>query len=226
MKVTISFIFILATIISIPALAAEKLHIDSFSDGNHQSELGGWWYAYDDTRLGGNSEFLPAKSKKVYPTKGKDSQGYAIRMNGTTGNKLGWDYFGMGITIAKDSGCPIGNKVNLSKYTTLEFKIKGEVSGGRLVVILPFHGETCDKNIPETLTHWADYETSITSDLTDKWTTVRLSLRKDFAQPFWTKPEDRVSIDKVLKNISVLNWHFSSADGDTLDVWIDDVVLY
>ncbi|MBN2344455.1 MAG: hypothetical protein JXX29_09495 [Deltaproteobacteria bacterium] len=225
MKSPIWATLIASLLIAIPATAGKKLTIDSFTDGDNKSEQGGWWYVYDDARLGGNSEMTPSGCT-LTPTKGTDAQGYAAHVQGTTGNKLGWDYFGFGVTVAKDSGCPNQNKVNLSQYSTLEFKIKGEFSGGRLVVLIPYHGDTCEGNVPETMTHWADYETSINADITSEWTTVRLNLRNDFKQPFWTKPEDRVSIETVLKSVSVLQWHFSSADGDTLDVWIDDVVLY
>ncbi|MBN2527119.1 MAG: CIA30 family protein [Deltaproteobacteria bacterium] len=225
MKSLIAVVFVFSALFSLPAVAdKKKLHIDSFKDGNHISQQGGWWYVYDDARLGGNTEVTPLGV--LNPTKGNDAQGYAAHVEGTVGNKLGWDYFGFGVTLKSDSGCPAMKKVDLSKYTTLEFKIKGDASGGRLTVALLYSGETCDGNVPKTLTHWADYEASVTADLTGKWTTVRLNLRNDFAQPYWAKPEDKVCIEKVLKSLSVLQWHFSSPDGDSLNVWIDDIYFY
>ena len=224
MKRLIGMAFIVFTLCSAGASAGDKLHIDSFADGNNVSEQGGWWYVYNDARLGGNTEVTPLGT--LTPTKSNDSQGYAAHVEGTTGNQLGWDYFGFGVTLTANSGCPSQQKVDISKYTTLEFKMKGDASGGRLTVTLLYTGDTCEGYIPETLTHWADYEASVTSDLSSEWQTVRLNLRADFAQPYWAKPEDKVSIEDVLKNASQLQWHFSSADGDTLNVWVDDINLY
>ncbi|MBN2528051.1 MAG: hypothetical protein JXR76_16795 [Deltaproteobacteria bacterium] len=224
MKRFIGMAFIISTLLSTSAFATDRLHIDSFADGNMISEQGGWWYVYNDARNGGNTEVTPLGT--LTPTKGTDTQGYAAYVEGTTGNRLGWDYFGFGVTFTATSGCPKQDKVNLSKYTTLEFKIKGNASGGRLTVVLPYTGQTCEGYIPKTLTHWADYEASITSDVSENWQTVRLNLRNDFAQPYWSKAEDIVSIEKVLQNASQLQWHFASPDGDTLSVWIDDIYLY
>ena len=147
-------------------------------------------------------------------------------MQGTTGNKLGWDFFGFGFTLTKDSGCPVSTPVDLSRYSTLEFKIKGRASAGRLTVIIPYTGNRCENNVPETLTGWADYQTAVTADLSDTWTVVTLDLREDFSQPYWTQPGHVVSIEEVLRRAHVIQWQFSSADGDTLDLWIDDVKLY
>ncbi|MBN2716675.1 MAG: CIA30 family protein [Deltaproteobacteria bacterium] len=225
MKYTTLTIIILSILVSLPVLAGKKkLHIDSFSDGNNASEQGGWWYVYDDARLGGNTEVTPLGP--LNPTKCGDKQGFAAHVEGTTGNKLGWDYFGFGVTLASDSGCPGGQKVDISGYSTLEFKMKGDASGGRLTVTLLHTSDKCEGLVPETLTHWADYEASVTSELTGQWTTVRLNLRNDFSQPKWAKPEDKVSIEAVLKQASQIQWHYSSADGDNLSVWIDDIYLY
>ena len=226
MKYLCSTILIFSFIFTGPAFAAKKkLHIDSFTDGNNVSEQGGWWYVFNDARLGGNTEVTPLG--ELYPTKLKDAQGYAAHVEGTTGNKLGWDYFGFGVTLTKDSGCPKQKHVDISEYSTLEFKIKGDASGGRLTVALLYTGDSCDENyVPVTLTHWADYEASVTSELTGEWRTVRLNLRNDFAQPKWAKPEDIVPIESVLKSMSQIQWHYSSADGDNLSVWVDDIYLY
>lgn len=207
-----------------PASGKEVLLVDSFEDGDNRTELGGWWFAYDDSKVGGNSVVRPAK--EFAPTKSNTQQGYAARLRGTTGNKLGWDFFGLGFSVTKDSGCPVSTPVDLSQYSTLEFKIKGYASAGRLTILIPYTDNYCENNIPATRTAWADYQTAVTSDVSDAWTVVTLNLREDFSQPHWTKPEHVVSIEDVLRNAHVIQWQFSSADGDTLDLWIDDVKLY
>ena len=225
MRIFAFFISVMMSALSIPAFAADKMVIDTFSDGDQRSEAGGWWYTYDDARLGGNSQCAPSPGGFT-PTQGTDSQGWAARLTGLTGTKLGWDFFGMGVTLTEDSGCPTANPVDISAYSTLEFKIKGSASAGRLTVALIYSDNTCQGNLPNTKTAWADYQAAVTADLSATWTTVKLDLRNDFAQPFWTKAEHVVSIEEVLRQAHVIQWHFSSADGDTLDLWIDDIMLY
>jgi hypothetical protein len=225
MKTWMISILVTALFISARATAQQRLYIDGFDSPNNVSEPGGWWYVYDDSRLGGNSVVSPAPDQFA-PTQSHDGQGYAARMQGRAGNKLGWDFFGMGFTITRDSGCPIAKPVDLRRYSTLEFKIKGKASAGRLSVIIPYTDDSCENNVPDTLTAWADHRADITSELSDTWTTVRLDLRRSFAQPAWTKPEHVVSIEQVLSRVHVIQWHFSSSDGDAVDVWIDDIAIY
>ena len=206
------------------ALSDKPFVIDDFDDGNRQSKQGGWWYVYDDSDKGGESKVTPLKGE-FSAEKSDKTQGYAARIKGVTGKKLGWDFIGMGVTLNKESGCPTGKPIDLSKYTTLEFKVKGNISGGKLSVVLPYVKDKCQGMEPESKTGWADYQASITSKVTGGWTKVTLNLRKDFKQPAWMKPDQKVDIEDVLKNMHILHWHFSSGAGDALDLWVDDISL-
>ncbi|HPD18854.1 MAG TPA: hypothetical protein PLF61_04245 [Candidatus Goldiibacteriota bacterium] len=222
MKKLITTMFVVLSFTAI-LFAAEKFVIEDGSTGKNQATCGGWWYTYNDAESGGNSEVLPQPQAFE---KTKDGAGFVARMKGKTGNKLGWDFIGMGVTLSEKSGCPGGAvPVDLSKYTTLSFKIKGEISGGRFTVIIPYMENKCEegKYGLKTLTDWADYEVGISPKVTKDWTTVKIDLRKDLKQPKWAKKQ--VSIDDVLKNAHNINWHFSSPDGDTIDVSIKDVEL-
>jgi hypothetical protein len=105
--------------------------------------------------------------------------------------------------------------------------MKGSLSGGRLIVSLPFTENRCESgaNSPPSLTEWADYEVALTKKLKSDWTTVTLDLRNDFRQPKWAKQNDIVPIEKVLENLKNLNFQFSSPDGDSVEIWLDDVVF-
>ena len=225
MKKWIATIGLLPLLVGATANGADKLCIDRFDSPDNKTELNGWWYVFDDARVGGNSTVSPPPGHFA-PGESGDAQGYAAHLTGKSGNKLGWDFFGMGFTVMSDSGCPISSAVDLSQYHTLEFKIRGKVSAGRLSVVIPYTGEKCENLVPETLTAWADYQAGVTAKVGEEWTTVRLDLRKDFSQPAWTKPSHMVSIEQVLQRAHVIQWHFSSADGDTVDLWIDDIYLY
>jgi hypothetical protein len=182
-----------------------------------QATCGGWWYTYNDASSGGNSEVTPLPGKF-------EKEGKSARIKGKAGNKLGWDFIGLGVTLGEDAGCPGGSKpVDISKYSTLTFKIKGELSGGRFTVIIPYFENTCVNDTVKSMTEWADYEVGISPKVGKEWTTVKLDLRKDFKQPKWAKKA--VAIEDVLKNAHNLSWHFSSPDGDTIDVSIEGVEL-
>lgn len=201
--------------------AAGKLVIEDGTTGKNQATCGGWWYTYNDTEIGGNSEVWPVPQKFE---KTKEGAGFVARMKGKTGNKLGWDFIGMGVTLSEKSGCPGGAvPVDLTKYRILSFKIKGEISGGRLTVIIPHLENKCEegKYGSNTLTDWADYEVGISPKVTKEWTTVKIDLRKDLKQPKWAKKT--VAIEDVLKNAHNINWHFSSPDGDAIDISIKDI---
>jgi hypothetical protein len=148
-------------------------------------------------------------------------------MSGTVGNKLGWDFVGMGVSLTGACQCPGAKPVDLRDYAKLQFKMKGSLSGGRLIVSLPFTENRCESgaNSPPSLTEWADYEVALTKKLKSDWTTVTLDLRNDFRQPKWAKQNDIVPIEKVLENLKNLNFQFSSPDGDSVEIWLDDVVF-
>jgi hypothetical protein len=199
--------------------AAEKFAVDDFASGKVQASSGGWWYTYNDLNTGGNSEVTPAPDKFAMA---KDGDKFAARMQGKVGNKLGWDFVGLGVTLGENCGCPgKAEPVDLSKYTTLTLRIKGSITGGRLVLNLPYSESKCDSGKTNSLTEWADYEFALNSKLAKDWTVVKIDLRKDFKQPKWAKVI--VPIEKVLQNAHNLNFHFSSPDGDSVDVQVDQI---
>lgn len=213
LAVLMSAVFVMA--------AAEKLAVDDFTSGKNPSSLGGWWYIYNDTATGGNSEVTPAPDKFVMV---KSDKKYAAKMQGKTGNKLGWDYIGMGVTLGPNCGCPgKAEPVDLSKYTILTLRVKGSISGGRLTIVLPYSDNKCVDEKSATLTEWADYEAVLNTKLSKDWTTVKIDLKKDFKQPRWAK--NIVPIEKVLQNAHNINFHFVSPDGDTVDFQVDSIEL-
>jgi hypothetical protein len=215
----------MAVVLAVTAVvfAAQKMVVEDGSMGKNQATCGGWWYSYTDADTGGNSVIEPASKDFA---KSKDGKIFVAKLKGTAGNKLGWDFIGMGVTLADKAGCPGGAApVDLSAYTTLSFRIKGAISGGRLIVNIPYTESKCEegKNSTKSLTDWADYEVAINQKLAKDWTTVKIDLRKDLKQPRWAKKT--VPIDDVLKNAHNINWHFSSPDGDTVDVSVTNIEL-
>ena len=118
------------------ALQAESMKLESFDDADHQNEAGGWWYSYDDHNAGGNSNVEPQNTDFRIS---KDGKNPALKVIGTAGNKLGWDYFGVGTNLSEKSGCPDRKPVDISVYKKLKFKMKGKMKGGRLTVNIPYH---------------------------------------------------------------------------------------
>lgn len=199
--------------------AADKFVVDDFTSGKTQASSGGWWYTYSDANSGGNSVISPAPDKFVMA---KSDNKFAAAMQGTVGNKLGWDFVGMGVTLDNKCGCPgKAEPVDLSKYTTMTLRIKGTISGGRLTVLIPYTENKCVDGKSGTLTEWADYELALNSKLSKDWTIVKVDLRKDLKQPKWAKVI--VPIEKVLQNAHNISFHFMSPDGDKVDIQIDTI---
>ncbi len=220
-------ICILILVFASQLVARESYWIDDCDDGDHQTAAGGWWYTYDDAPTGGNSKVQPPHGRFFMGKPGCGEKGYAARMKGTTGNRLGWDYIGMGITLGPSSNCPRSLPVDLTGYSYLRFRMRGTVSGGRLTVVLPHTENRCVAGAEgqETLTEWADYEAPVTGKIRTDWVTVSLNFRKEFHQPRWARQHAIVPIDTVLRNLKNVNFHFSSPDGDSIDLWIDDMEI-
>jgi hypothetical protein len=207
-------------------VAAQQTYlVDNCDDGDARSMRGGWWYTYNDREKGGNSHVLPPPGGFKMSGTGYGDKGFAAHMKGTAGDRLGWDFIGMGVNITDSCGCPDAKPVDMSGFSKIRFRMKGSVSGGRLVLVLTYTENRCKKGAdsPESLTEWADYEAPLTSKVEPDWVTVELDLGRDFHQPKWTKRTALVPIGKVLENLKNLNFHYSSPDGDTIDLWVDDV---
>jgi hypothetical protein len=206
-------------------IAQDVYIVDNADDGDGRSVKGGWWYTYNDNVNGGNSFVVPPVNGFKMSGPGYGDQGYAIHMKGSAGDKLGWDYVGVGVTLTEESGCPKAVPVDLRSFSKIRFMMKGSVSGGRLTMILTYTENKCKNGSNEsaTLTGWADYEAPLTAKLKPDWTPVQLDLRKDFHQPKWVKAGNTVPIEKVLENMKNINFHFSSPDGDSVDLWVDNI---
>jgi hypothetical protein len=199
--------------------------IDDFEDGDPVTTKLGWWFTYTDAASGGNSTVDPPNGRFTVSAPGAGKTKYCARMRGRTGNKLGWDFIGIGCWLSKETGCPECKVIDCSAYRFLQFKMKGSVTAGRLTIKMLYMSDSCDhaNQSCATLTDWADYEAALTGKLSREWMTVKLDLHKDFKQPAWTKTETKFPIEKVLENARGLQWYFSSPDGDSVDVSIDDI---
>jgi hypothetical protein len=206
-------------------IAQESFVVDSCDDGDSRSVRGGWWYTYDDKVSGGNSFVIPPMHNFKMSGPGYGEKGYAAHMKGTAGDKLGWDYVGMGVNLTEECGCPKAIPVDIRAYSKIRLMMKGSLSGGRLTMILTYTENKCvaGSNSPATLTEWADYEVPLTAKLKHDWTQIEIDLKKDFHQPRWTKQTAAIPIEKVLENLKNINFHFSSPDGDSIDLWVDNI---
>jgi hypothetical protein len=219
------------------ALAAVMTYyvIDNMNEGSQFNRNGGVWSTYSDAQQGGDSVIWPEPSSAsgnefVMSQPGYGETGYAVRVTGRSGAKLGLNYNYLGVVnrFSNDSSCPKCSGVNIKKYRGIMFKVKGRVPSGNLSFILPYEGSDCieERLTCRSMTGYADYEKEITRDVTSKWTTITIDFRKDLNQPYWTPEKDRVAVEKVLENVHLFKWQYKNGNGDLLDLWIDDVELY
>jgi hypothetical protein len=220
------------TAVLLAAAIGTYMTVDSGRSQGTVNDLGGIWCTYDDSWQGGDSKVWPPASAKgennfVKSEPGSGGKGYAIRITGTTGSKLGWDYIGVNTFLSPHSTCPECAGIDLTRFTGVKFKIKGTATGGRLAFIIPHEARAVDKSrgICRTLTSYADYECDITGKLGKDWKDVIINFRKELKQPSWAKPEDRVDIEAVLADANIIKWQFTGA-GHNADVWIDKLEFY
>ncbi|HDQ26286.1 MAG TPA: hypothetical protein ENN43_06030 [bacterium] len=231
---------VLRYITAFAAIAAASLvtfHVvDDMNDGSRFNKKGGMWSTFSDAAIGGDSVVWPpesfdSESPFVMSAPGYGETGWAVRITGTSGEKMGFNYNYLGVLVrfTGESACPACAGTDISRYRGVRFKIKGSLPGGELVFILPYESEQCDTAIMscESMTGYADYQADITGYVTPVWTTVALDFEKDLKQPFWVKKEHRFPVKEVLKSAHLFKWQYKNgAKGRVVDIWIDDVELY
>jgi hypothetical protein len=222
------YIFILAA-----AAVSVYMKVESGSRQGSVNDLGGIWCTYDDHYQGGTSSVWPPASTTgennfVKSAPGSGGKGYAIRITGVSGSKLGWDYIGVNTFLSPHATCPECVGIDLTRFTGVKFKIKGLVETGEVKFIMPYEARAVDKSrgICKSMTSYADYETDITKYITPEWKQVKLVFRKDFKQPFWTKTAEQVNIEQVLANENLIKWQYSRGAGHRVDIWIDKLEFY
>jgi hypothetical protein len=220
-------------IIFVVAAAAYYMRIDYNYTNSSVNELGGVWCTYNDSWQGGNSVVWPPASKNgensfVKSSPGCTGKGYAVRITGTAGTKLGDDYIGVTTFLSPHSTCPECVGIDLSKFSGIEFMIKGSVTAGNVIFMLPHESRRIDasRGICRSLTSYADYGADITKYITPRWKKVKIDFRKDLRQPAGTKPEYLVSIEDVLSDANIIKWQYMNGNGRRVDIWIDRLEFY
>jgi hypothetical protein len=223
------FILVLLPVIS----SAAGLLIDDCDKGSLFNKLGGMWCTYNDASDGGTSKVWPPASQPAsngfkMSGPGYGNKGCAVRITGRAGTKLGYDFLGVVMLYNNNSGCPKCAGTDISMYTGVEFKVKGRVTTGQVIFILPYESSECvkKKSFCKSLTGYGDFLADITDQVGKDWQTVRIDFKNDLAQPDWTKVRDMTDIKKVLKHVHSFNWQYKGGKGAKIDLWIDDIKLY
>ncbi|MCX8093117.1 MAG: hypothetical protein N3E50_03010 [Candidatus Goldbacteria bacterium] len=222
------FAFILIT-----AAVSVYMRVESNNKQDITNDLGGIWCTYDDHYHGGESIVWPPASTKgennfVKSSPGYKGRGYAVRITGVAGTKLGWDFIGVNTFLSSRSTCPECIGIDLRRFKGIKFKIKGKVEAGEVKFILPYEARVVDKTrgICKNLTSYGDYEMDITKYISSDWKEVKIYFRKDLKQPSWVSREKRVDIEKVLSDAKLIKWQYAKGDGHKIDLWIDDIEFF
>ncbi len=207
---------------------------DDMDDGDRFNKNGGIWSTYTDSHQGGDSAVWPPETNEkvlfAMSKPGYGETGWAVRVTGKAGANLGrgYNYFGLVARFKEESACPQCRGTDISRYKGMVFRIKGDLKGGTLHLILPYESSECitERTTCKSLTGYADYYTDISDKAGQEWAAVMIDFRQDLQQPEWVPRSKRVDIDKVLKSVHLFKWQFSGADGEVMDLWIDDIQLY
>ncbi|HDT15591.1 MAG TPA: hypothetical protein ENN55_05210 [Firmicutes bacterium] len=209
--------------------------VDNMDDGSRINRDGGIWSTYSDYYQGGSSIVWPPEKEGpgsgFFMSKpGFGEKGWAVRVTGRAGDKLGenYSYLGVVMRLKASSACPRCEGTDISRYRGLRFRLKGELKGGTLRFILPYETNECDaeRTTCKSMTNYADYEKDITEFAGDEWVQVVINFREDLRQPSWAGRKYSYDIQEVLKNMHLFKWQYTGPGGSEADFWIDDLELF
>jgi hypothetical protein len=225
-----------AAVVAVCAFSAVTYYVvDNMESGTRFNKRGGVWSTYSDKQQGGDSAVWPPEYRQpgegfVMSAPGYGGTGYAVRITGTTGPKLGFNYNYLGVVarFTNKSSCPTCEGTDIKKYNGIRFKVKGSLAGGTVSFILPCESNKCimDRKTCESLTDYADYEKDITASIGQDWNTVQIVFRDDLKQPRWAGRRLSVPIGTVLGNVHLFKWQYKNGNGAIMDLWINDVELF
>lgn len=231
-----AFLKLITAMAGMFALAVATYYvIDNMDEGKRFNKNGGEWSTYCDAQQGGDSQIWPppgTSSANAFEMSepGYGGTGYAVKITGRTGQKLGlnYNYLGFVNRFSAESACPTCKGTNIKKYQGIMFKVKGSIPSGNLVFVLPHESNECimERLTCKSLTDYADFEKDITADVGEKWATVAIDFRKDLSQPYWTPAKAKTEIERVLENVHLFKWQYKNGNGEQIEVWIDEVQLY
>ncbi|MBN2344456.1 MAG: hypothetical protein JXX29_09500 [Deltaproteobacteria bacterium] len=193
------------------------------------TNLGTMWGTYSDNQSGGNSVVWPPESSDgqnnfVKSSPGYGEKGYAVRFKGKAGEQRRPGFIGVSAVLGPPGEVYKSGGVNIRRYEKIRFKMKGQMSGGELV--LRISNVEPDNESAATVFRKPDiaYEAQITDKMSEDWQTVTLDLRTDFS--FASPNSAKVKVEDLLADARHLKWHVRDAAGATVDVWIDELEFY
>lgn len=198
------------------------------------TNLGTMWCTYSDASSGGDSSVWPPESTEgqnnfVKSAPGYGEKGYAIRFKGKTGEQQQKGFIGVSTLLGPPSTT---SGINIQQFKKIRFKMKGNVSGGELVLLIS-NMETDEiaeeKNDSSMQKYPVAFEAPITGFVTDAWQTVTLDLRSDFnfSSHFQkSSKNEALGVEDVLADAKNVKWHVRNGKGATVDVWIDELEFF
>jgi licheninase len=100
---------------------AKLLQIDDCEDGNGITLLGTYWFTYDDSDNGGNSEVYPAPGTFRMTEPGANNSRFCAQMTGVVRRRFESGFIGIGFDLQKPKGIR-----DISAYEGIRFYATGD----------------------------------------------------------------------------------------------------
>jgi hypothetical protein len=97
------------------------LLVDDCEDGDSMTLLGTYWFTYDDSDNGGNSEVYPPPGAFRMSEPGANNSRFCAQMTGGVRRGFEWGFVGIGLDLQKPRGIR-----DISKYKGIRFYAKGD----------------------------------------------------------------------------------------------------
>jgi hypothetical protein len=214
------------------SIAAVDIHDVNMHTGPDQiaDDLGTLWCTCSDTKENGISDVWPPPSTLVQnnfikSSPGYGEKGYAIRFKGRAGKKDKTGTIGVSALLGPPCRGPDCTGVNIKSYKKIRFKIKGNLTGGKLVLLIARGDSSVPPQVSACITPSTPIavEANLTNYVGPKWRTVTLNLRNDFNMKANGDRTKETNPDNVLANARLVKWYVRDGRGDKVDIWIDEL---
>ncbi|MEM4368447.1 MAG: CIA30 family protein [Candidatus Anstonellales archaeon] len=211
------------------AVALHSAVLDNFEDGDNGNWWGGFWYTFDDSENGGDSVVNPLPDAKggigFIPSDVTDQTNnfYAGRMWGTLGSGYQYAFVGMGTNLGQSGSLPA--PVNISGYTGVRFKVKGNNKTYQFKIVDPNQATRNYKVYLKTFTAGSSWQT-ITVNFNDTDLAYGWGNYNNKTNPTAADWNDKPPLSQVLQGVEAFQWQtVDQTAGTQVDLWVDDVEL-
>ncbi len=180
--------------------------IDDCEDGNNINTFGNYWYSFNDSENGGDSEIHPKAGKPFTMTEsGAKNSKFSAGFKGKVTTKYQYGYIGIGTTLDNISK-------DISEYKGICFYVKGDEK---------IYSVLIGPNRNKVDNEYNDFRFTFLAPT--QWTQVIIPFSSFSQDSGWGK---KTELLENLKNAKDIVWQTVSQPHDSVELYVDDIGFY